>query len=57
MKVFQNKKDTEFVKMEIDKNIKYELKKIKLRRKLESILNIRVVIALTYLKEYYLCKK
>lgn len=56
MKEILNRRNTGVSKIEIEKNIKFELEKKKLRKNLESILNIRVVLALTYLKDYYLCK-
>ncbi len=55
IKEILNRRNTGVQKIEIDKNITYDIEKRKLRKKLESIMNIRVVLALTYLKEYYLC--
>lgn len=50
------RRNTNNSKIEFEANIKKEMKLKKLRKNLQSILNIRVVLALNYLKEYYQCK-
>jgi len=55
MKEFLSLRQKAFTKIEIDNTIKNEITNKKLRKKIESILNIRVILALTYLKDYYQC--
>jgi len=56
MKQYPNEKLSEFPEKGIESFQCEEIKISKIKKKLENILNMRVVLALTYLKDYYLCK-